>query len=386
MLYNRSGSGRRALGLEAVRTGMQGELLPKVWRACVGAGAAQEGLRADWQRQLGQVVQQCGFEGARMTGMSQLGRQGWQALDTVNDYLAELEVLPVWRVDSTEGIGELESLVRHSIARYGAGWVRRWRFELPGDERYGVRRQALKELDSRLSVGATLPLSKLKRFAQEEDADFVTVCGAPDVGHLHQARRALAGAEKAWALHWDAVRAAYGMDDALHLAIRVTQLHLACTMLTASLTVTSFSGICNDGAFMMDAYGVQQPGGHAYRMLSALGDEEISRGAGWILTRDVRGRQRALAWSEPCAPACLWLTGLRPHARVMTEKLDAAHGWAYPVWRQMGCPEVLSRYQAQALRYAALHTEVVWHQADAQGCLSWQLPGAPDAMVLLVES
>jgi len=372
--------------LQAIQRNEAGTPLPKTWRACMGAGTAQAGLRADWQRQLGQVVQQCGFQGARMTGLGPLGQQGWQALDMLGDYLTELEVLPVWRVNGPEGPFELASLIRHCIARYGVGRVRSWRFEMPTDERYGLRRQALKSLDDRLSVGVALPLSRLRRFLQDQEADFLTVCGAPDVGQFQQARRILAAAGRALPLHWDAVRAAYGMDDALHMALRLAQLHLACAVPAESLALSSFSGLCNEGAYMIDAYGVQQPSGHAYRMLSALGDTELARGPGWVTTQNAQGRIRALAWTDPSNPLSLQLSGFRPGARVMTETLDAAHGWAYPVWRQMGCPEVLSRYQAQALRHAALHTDVFWHQADLQGRLEWRMPGPGDALVLLKES
>ena len=39
-----------------------------VWRKCVGAGRANEGLRADWQEQLRKVKKDCGFEYIRMHG------------------------------------------------------------------------------------------------------------------------------------------------------------------------------------------------------------------------------------------------------------------------------------------------------------------------------
>ena len=36
---------------------------------CVGAGRANEGLRADWQRQLGEVRRECGFRYLRFHGL-----------------------------------------------------------------------------------------------------------------------------------------------------------------------------------------------------------------------------------------------------------------------------------------------------------------------------
>src|SRR4051794_12012319 len=43
--------------------------LNTMFKACVGAGRAAEGLRADWQRQLTYVHEQCGFTYLRMHGL-----------------------------------------------------------------------------------------------------------------------------------------------------------------------------------------------------------------------------------------------------------------------------------------------------------------------------
>src|SRR5262245_13122388 len=39
------------------------------FKVCIGAGRANEGLRADWQRQLTYVHEQCGFTYVRMHGL-----------------------------------------------------------------------------------------------------------------------------------------------------------------------------------------------------------------------------------------------------------------------------------------------------------------------------
>jgi xylan 1,4-beta-xylosidase len=175
------------------------------------------------------------------------------------------------------------------------------------------------------------------------------------------------------------------MEDSLHSALLLPQMHLTCGGLVNSLSLASFSGICGEGAYMIDAYGIQQPSSHAYRMLDALGETELARGAGWVLTRDGQGHIRAMAWSDPDNEPALLITGLRPNTRLMRERLDETHGWAYPVWQQMGCPRSLSRYQAQALRHAALHTDITWMQTDAQGNLTWNLPAQGAALMLLKE-
>ena len=40
-----------------------------VWKECIGAGRANEGLRADWQQQLSLVQQEIGFRYIRMHGL-----------------------------------------------------------------------------------------------------------------------------------------------------------------------------------------------------------------------------------------------------------------------------------------------------------------------------
>ena len=43
--------------------------LNTMFRECVGAGRANEGLRADWQQQLAFVKKECGFKYIRMHGL-----------------------------------------------------------------------------------------------------------------------------------------------------------------------------------------------------------------------------------------------------------------------------------------------------------------------------
>lgn len=43
--------------------------LNTMFKECVGAGRANEGLRADWQQQLAYVKKECGFKYIRMHGL-----------------------------------------------------------------------------------------------------------------------------------------------------------------------------------------------------------------------------------------------------------------------------------------------------------------------------
>src|SRR4051812_43614318 len=73
---------------------------------CVGAGRANEGLRADWQQQLAEVHRECGFTYLRMHGLFtddmgvyQEDRKGnpiynWQYVDVLYDYLLSIGMKP----------------------------------------------------------------------------------------------------------------------------------------------------------------------------------------------------------------------------------------------------------------------------------------------------
>ena len=138
--------------------------MPKV---CVGAGRVAEGLRADWQRQLSYVKQECGFTYVRMHGLlgDDMGvyredRNGrpeynWQYIDEVYDFLQRIHMKPFvelgfcpgalasgsktifwWKgnvtkpKDAKKWEDLIRSLVRHFTERYGEAEVRTWYFEV----------------------------------------------------------------------------------------------------------------------------------------------------------------------------------------------------------------------------------------------------------------
>ena len=80
--------------------------LNTMFKACVGAGRANEGLRADWQRQLAYVHEQCGFTYIRMHGLlgddmgvyreDSKGRPeyNWQYIDELYDFLLRIHMKP----------------------------------------------------------------------------------------------------------------------------------------------------------------------------------------------------------------------------------------------------------------------------------------------------
>ena len=140
--------------------------LNTMFKRCVGAGRANEGLRADWQRQLSVVRRECGFEYLRFHGLfcDDMGvyrevdgrpEYNWQYIDELFDFLqrigmkpfVELGFMPTalasgsqtifwWRGNVTppKDYAKWEALVaafvRHCTERYGADEVRSWYFEV----------------------------------------------------------------------------------------------------------------------------------------------------------------------------------------------------------------------------------------------------------------
>ena len=138
-----------------------------VWKECIGAGRANEGLRADWQQQLALVQKEIGFRYIRMHGLlhDDMGVYkerpdgtaiyNWQYIDHLYDYLlsvglkpfVELAFMPRDLASGTRTIfwwhgnitppksydkwGDLvRNLVRHFQERYGEDEVKSWYFEV----------------------------------------------------------------------------------------------------------------------------------------------------------------------------------------------------------------------------------------------------------------
>jgi len=138
-----------------------------MYNFCVGAGRANEGLRADWQRQLRQVRAECGFRYIRFHGLFcddmgvyQEDKQGrpiynWQYVDELFDFLesigmkpfVELGFMPAALASGPQTIfwykanvtppkdyakweAFITAFVRHVTERYGPEEVRRWYFEV----------------------------------------------------------------------------------------------------------------------------------------------------------------------------------------------------------------------------------------------------------------
>ncbi|MBP1670101.1 MAG: glycoside hydrolase, partial [Bacteroidetes bacterium] len=141
--------------------------LNTMFKECVGAGRANEGLRADWQHQLAYVKKECGFKYLRMHGLltDDMGvykedkdgkpEYNYMYIDVLFDYLHSIGIKPFvelgfmpaamasgdktifwWRGNVTppkdyEKWGALiRNLTVHFTERYGADEVKTWYFEV----------------------------------------------------------------------------------------------------------------------------------------------------------------------------------------------------------------------------------------------------------------
>jgi xylan 1,4-beta-xylosidase len=141
--------------------------MSRMYNFCVGAGRANEGLRADWQRQLRRARTECGFRYLRFHGLFcddmgvyQEDKQGrpvynWQYVDELFDFLQSIGMKPFvelgfmpgalasgpqtifWykaNVTPPKDYAKWEAFIaaftRHITERYGADEVRSWYFEV----------------------------------------------------------------------------------------------------------------------------------------------------------------------------------------------------------------------------------------------------------------
>ncbi|MEI6865309.1 hypothetical protein [Flavicella sp.] len=185
----------------------KGEKIEHLWSKCVGAGRANEGLRAGWLEQLEKVQENCGFEYVRFHGIFHddmfpiLKVKGktvynWQYIDDLFDRMLDLKVKPFvelayfptllaaensktqfwWKANITPDdskFGEWHDLVKaftqHCVDRYGIDEVLTWYFEVWNEPNLtrgfwdGTKSQyfelykqsviAVRSVDNRLKVG-----------------------------------------------------------------------------------------------------------------------------------------------------------------------------------------------------------------------------------------
>lgn len=137
------------------------------FKECIGAGRANEGLRADWQDQLREAQRECGFKYIRMHGLltDDMGvykedahgnpSYNWQYIDRLYDFLLSINMKPFvelsfmpkdlasgsktifwWKGNVTppksydKWADLIRNLVTHFQERYGQDEVKTWYFEV----------------------------------------------------------------------------------------------------------------------------------------------------------------------------------------------------------------------------------------------------------------
>jgi len=183
----------------------KGKQFTPFWSHCVGAGRANEGLRASWLEQLQTVQKHCGFGYLRFHGLfhddmfvyhEDNGRPvyNWQYIDDLFDRMLDIGVRPFvelgfmpyslasdetakqfwWKAnvsppkDYDKWANLVRAFVKHCISRYGSEEVRCWYFEVWNEpdlygfwhgtksqyfELYKVSANAIKAIDEKLRVG-----------------------------------------------------------------------------------------------------------------------------------------------------------------------------------------------------------------------------------------
>ncbi|MFB9052653.1 hypothetical protein ACFFVB_06125 [Formosa undariae] len=225
-----------------VDVNQSGEAFDHYWSKMVGAGRANEALRAGWLEQMEQVQENCGFEYVRFHGLFhddmfpiiiEKGKTvyNWQYIDDVFDRLLDMNVKPFvelaflptsmaakdsktvfwWKANITpadDTFGKwhdlVEAFTQHCVDRYGIEEVLTWYFEVWNEpnlyplfwdgtksqyfEMYKQSAIAVKSVDKRLKVGgpSTSNFVPDERFAGEVTNDKVSeaVFAADDINAL----------------------------------------------------------------------------------------------------------------------------------------------------------------------------------------------------------
>lgn len=502
------------------------------WRTCVGAGRANEGLRAAFQRHLSLLQEQIGFRYLRMHGLfhddmfvmrEENGKYifNFQYIDELFDAMLDRHIRPFVELsffpdclrggDATQcwwkghvtppkewsgWCALVDAFIRHILCRYGQDEVCTWYFEVwnePNLEGFwdGTRSQyfdlyshtvrTIKGIDPTLKVGgpATSNFVPDERFDDEREdeskqithqtkdlnvlnwhgvwieaflnycaennlpVDFVSTHPYPtdfavnDDGVVTGRSRNIDSLFKDMTWLKNTVRASAYPNAEIHLtewssspsardfshdylqqAAFIVKSNLDCIGLADSLSYWVFTDVFEEtgagdsifhGGFGLINYqGIVKPGFHAYRMLSALGDELLFRDEHTFMTRAgdtlcgllyhypiqeaigmSRYPDRSIAEEDlnkgKPVTVSITITDLAPNQRFLFEQLDKQHGWGFKAWRDMGFPEPPDRRQTAQLREAAFSTKKWEMHADDKGTLTIDITLDPWNLVLFTE-
>eukprot|EP01121_Diplochlamys_sp_Union-15-3_P002178 TRINITY_DN1189_c0_g1_i1.p1 TRINITY_DN1189_c0_g1~~TRINITY_DN1189_c0_g1_i1.p1 ORF type:complete len:490 (+),score=93.80 TRINITY_DN1189_c0_g1_i1:52-1521(+) len=220
---------------------------PHFWEECVGSGHATLTLRADYQEQLQQINEDCGFKSVRFHGLLNddmstnlgPGQYSFFNIDSAFDFfvsigmkpLIEISFMPEWLASkdthtmhykantsppkSYEAWYDLiYALTSHLVQRYGIAEVRTWRFECWNEPNliggfwtgtqadyftlYNYTVTAIKKVDSQIPVGGPTSaggawITDLQNFCKEHQiaVDFIDTHNYPSGGNNHSIHRTI---------------------------------------------------------------------------------------------------------------------------------------------------------------------------------------------------
>jgi xylan 1,4-beta-xylosidase len=211
--------------------------------------------------------------------------------------------------------------------------------------------------------------------------------------------------------------------DSLAAAAFIVKANLDSCHLVDSLSYWTFTDIIEEpgagesifhGGFgLVNIQGIVKPAYHAYRFLGSLGNEELHREEGCIVTRDSKdGSVRLLAYNYPMdeVPSTIpmsihpdrsiieatqrkgeeitlriEISGILPGSAFLVETLDETHGNALRAWQNMGEPEPPTRQQTKLLKCVAMETKKTVVQADKDGLLLLTIVSEPWTITSIIQ-
>ncbi len=503
------------------------------WNFCVGAGRANEGLRANWQEQLSTCVKECGFRYIRFHGLFhddmfvykiEDGKEvyNWQYIDELYDRLLEKGIRPFVELsffpcDMTDGEGTVfwweacntpptdlskwsrlvKRFVEHCVERYGIEEVKKWYFEVWNEPNLGyffngtledylslyrISAEAVKSVHEDLKIGGPATSNfiiskedekKLKEKGKKGDVrledlaaaefegvwikEFLTFCEQEDVpvdfisthpypthfpldidGPRHDVSRPVNSVhtDLTW-LNKVVANSAFpnieihltewsscpsprdNTHDYLQEATYIVKQNLDCIGMVHSMSYWTFTDVFEEsgagdeifhGGFgLINFQGIVKPAFHAYRFLNQLGDIEIHREDGAIITKSSKDDKvsmivynypdeypMAIQMSKKTRKIAektlntgttksfsIQLTNLPKNEVFLVETLDEEHGFALRDWLNMGAPNPPGIEQTKQLGKAGRDTKKEYIESTGQGELVWSSSVAPWAVVCI---
>ncbi|NBC84451.1 MAG: glycoside hydrolase [Bacteroidetes bacterium] len=505
------------------------------WNFCVGAGRANEGLRANWQEQLNTSIEECGFRYIRFHGLFhddmfvykiEDGKEvyNWQYIDELYDRLLEMGIRPFVELsffpcDMTDGKGTVfwweacntppEDLskwkrlvtrfVEHCVDRYGVEEVKKWYFEVwnepnlgyffNGDlndylELYKTSAEAVKSVNKDFKIGGPatsnfiiskedekrlkekgkitdLTLEDLANaqfegvlikeflaFCEDENVpvDFISTHPYPTHFPLDIDGPAYDFSRPVNSVHTDllwlnnVVANSAFPDIEIHLtewsscpsprdhthdylqeATYIVKQNLDCIGMVNSMSYWTFTDVFEEsgagdeifhGGFgLINFQDIVKPAFHAYRFLNQLGNIEIHREDGAVITKSSRDNKvsmmvynypdeypMAIQMSKNSREIAeetlntgsnktfsIHLTNLPKNTVFLVETLDKEHGFALKDWQRMGYPNPPNIEQTKELRKKGWDTKKEYIKSTNQGDLIWSSSVTPWAVISILQ-